>query len=173
MYNIGFIRTEVAEFKADDGTDKKVIWQECYFFVPGMEKFTAKLTKNKNKNSDNAPDYFLYRRSKFNKSVSFRDIKIGALWIKSKTVDNVTTKYMTGNMLLGAEEVNIGVFKAVPTYEGEQLNHLYDITLFTDASETTQSETKEGYVKVNEYQIEPPIEKTEAEIAVDEEDIPF
>jgi hypothetical protein len=178
MYNIGFIRMEKATVQ-EGGNSKEVKWMEVYFMIPGFERFTAKLSKNNNKNGENSPDYYLYRRAKFNKNVSFRDYKIGTLWLKEKDVNGSKEKYMTGRMILGTQEVSIGVFKAKPLYEGEQVNYLYDVVLFpdnekqntySDSNDNTYHETVEPPVQNNQYVNN---ETTLPTVEIDEEEIPF
>ena len=162
MYNIGFIKPEKAIIK-ENGVDKEIKWMECYFMVPGLERFQAKLVANKNKNGDNSPDYYLYRRGRFNKNLSFRDIKIGTLWLKEKNGE----KYMSGFMLLGDKEVRIGVFAAKPLYEGEKLNYLYDIVMFTESqqnnNEYSRVEPESDISRESEYH----------NIEIDDSEIPF
>ena len=173
MYTIGFVRQEAMTVK--EGEEERLVkWLECYIMVPGYERFLAKMVQNKNKSSEKEPDFYLYRRGKFNKNISFRELKIGALWLKEKTVDGKVEKYLTGSMLIGTQEVRIGVFRAKPLYEGEKLNHIYDIIMFVGDDErdkTTNTETYKEYTEETPtYSYEPT--STQA-FDVDEEDIPF
>ena len=133
MAVIGFIRQEKMDFK--DGEETKTAkWLECYFRVAGLRPFKAKFVKNKQKESnEKAPDYNIYLRANTNKGDSFRDIKIGAVWLKSKELDGGKIEsYMTGNIEINFKQVNILIQKPKKYYEDEKIGFLYEIIAFLD-----------------------------------------
>ena len=167
MAVIGFIRQEEMEFK--DGEDvKKAKWLECYFRVAGLRPFKAKLAKNKQKeNNEKAPDYNIYLRANINKGDSFRDIKIGAVWLKNKEKEGGKIEsYLTGNIEIDFRQINILIQKPKKYYDDEKIGFLYEIIAFLD--DNTQKENNIEYGDA----YEPPVanyEYTEADMA----DIPF
>ena len=174
MFNIGNVRMEKASFKDENGQDKEVKWLECYIMAPGMVPFSVKMSENKNKQNENSPDYFLYKRNKFNKNVSFRESKIGSLWIKQREVEDGYEKFMAGMMLLGTEEVSIMVFKAKPLYEGEKLNYLYDVVIIPNDDFKNEKNNETDYSSGESVGYETQMEYPHADsIDIDEEEIPF
>ena len=160
MYQIGFIKQEKMEVE-DNGQKKEVKWLECHFRIAGVRPFKVKMSKNKNKQKENEPDFYLYLRSNIHKGDSFRDIKIGALWLKEKDGE----KYLTGNAFIDFKEVNLYVKKAKPIFDNEKVAWLYDVFMFIDR-EQKQNSGNGGYAYG-----EPDYEVSETEI--DDTEIPF
>jgi len=132
MSQIGFIKQEQKLFKDKEGKEALVKWLECHFRVGGVRPFTAKMSANKKKEKDSQPDFHIYLRANVNKGDKFRDIRIGALWLKKKTFDGAEKTFMTGNIFLDFREVPITVWKAEPRFEGEKIEYLYDISMMKD-----------------------------------------
>ena len=159
MAVIGFVKQEKMDFK--DGEEVKTAkWLECYFRVAGLRPFKAKLVKNKQKeNNEKAPDYNIYLRANINRGDNFRDIKIGAVWLKNKELEGGKIEgYMTGNIEINFKQVNILIQKPKKYYEDEKIGFLYEIIAFLDN-------------KGENYENEKDYEYTKDEI--NEEDIPF
>jgi len=170
MAVIGFVRDEEMEIKAGD--EKKVIkWLECYFRIAGIRPFKAKLSKNKNQQGNQSPDYYIYLRSNVNKGDTFRDIRIGSLWVKNKI--NEETKevktYMTGFIEIAFNKVNIMIQRPTKYYDDEVLNFVYEIIAFIDDKKENQNNNE-----YDEYDRYPsPVENYETQIDTSEDDIPF
>ena len=168
MAVIGFIRQESYEFKNQNGENQIVKWLEAHFRIAGLRPFKAKLSENKNRENQNAPAYYIYLRGNINKGDTFRDIRIGALWIKEKIDENGTpVKYMSGNMEVDFKEIGLYIQKPKKYFDDEKIGFLYEII--------SMGENKKDDVKVNEYN-EPysTFDSTnETEVNVDDEDIPF
>jgi len=175
MSQIGFVKQESFAVK-DRETGKEEIkkWLECHFRVGGMRPFSAKMVPNKNKDKDTAPDFHIYLRANVNKGDKFRDIRVGALWLKKKMIDNVETTFMTGNIFMDFREIPIAVWKAKPRFEGDVVNYLYDISMMSDNRSDNAQDGDGGY-SVSYEGYENPPSPTDADIpAVDpNEDIPF
>ena len=166
MSQIGFVKQEERTFKKAGEADKTVKWLECHFRVGGMRPFTAKMSKNKKKeDGSNQPDFYIYLRANVNKGDRFRDIRIGALWVKKKVFDGVEKTFMTGNIFMDVREIPITVWKAEPRFEGEVIEYLYDISMMKNKAKEESADEDGGYT----------VEYTDADIpAVDpNEEIPF
>jgi len=156
MYQIGFIRQEKMEIE-ENGQKKEVKWLECHFRIAGVRPFKVKMTKNKNKQKENEPDFYLYLRSNINKGDNFRDIKIGALWLKEKEGE----KYLTGNAFINFKEVNLYVKKAKSLYEEENITWLYDVFMFLDKA---KERVEHGDAYESEYDVG---------VEINDDEIPF
>jgi len=157
MAVIGFIREEKITIQ-----DKEVKWLECHFRVAGLRPFKAKFAKNKNK-ENNQPDYFIYLRGNINKGDSFRDIKIGGLWLKEKIKEDGTKEqFLTGNLEMNFKEISIIVQKPKRFYDNEEIGFLYEISAFKEQTRQVESNYENDYENGNydNYQ-------------GDDEDIPF
>lgn len=131
MAVIGFIRQETMEFK-DKEEVKTAKWLECYFRIAGLRPFKAKLVKNKQKEiNEKAPDYNILLRANINKGDTFRDIRIGTVWLKNKKQENGTVEsYLTGNIEINFQKVNILIQKPKKYFEDEKIGFLYEIVAF-------------------------------------------
>jgi len=167
MAVIGFVRDEEMEVK--NGEEKKIIkWLECHFRIAGLRPFKAKLAKNKNPQGNKSPDFYIYMRANINKGDTFRDIRIGSLWLKNK-IDEETktaTQYMTGFLEVGFKQVNILVQKPTKYFEDEKIGFRYEIIAFNDDKNTQNNNNYDDY-NYDEYS------NTETEIDIPDEDIPF
>ncbi len=170
MSQIGFVKQESMTVKRD-GKETPVKWLEAYFRVGGLRPFSAKIVKNNRKENMSHPDFHIYLRANVNKGDKFRDIRIGALWLKTKKIDNVEKTFMTGNIFMDFREYPIAVWKALPRYEGEVVEYLYDISVMKDRIELSSGENAgQGYEVVYEAAPVP----TDSDIPVDpNEEIPF
>jgi len=166
MAVIGFVRDEEMEVK--NGEDKKIVkWLECHFRIAGLRPFKAKLSKNKNPQGNKSPDFYIYMRANINKGDTFRDIRIGSLWLKNK-IDEETktaTQYMTGFLEVGFKQVSILIQKPTPYFENEKIGFRYEIIAFNDDKKTQNNNEYEN--SYNEYNTE-----TQFDVPSDE-DIPF
>ena len=115
MSQIGFVKQEQQVFRKAGEEDKTVKWFECHFRVGGMHPFKAKMSPNKKKEKDNEPDFYIYLRANVNKGDKFRDIRIGALWLKKKVFDGVEKTFMTGNVFMDFKEIPIAVWESRAT----------------------------------------------------------
>ncbi len=145
MSQIGFVKQEQQIFRKAGEEDKTVKWFECHFRVAGMRPFKAKMSANKKKEKESQPDFYIYLRANVNKGDKFRDIRIGALWIKKKVFDNVEKTFMTGNVFMDFKEIPITVWKAEPRFEGEVIEYLYDISMMKDKPQEDNADTGGGY----------------------------
>ena len=144
MSQIGFVKQEQQIFRKAGEEDKTVKWLECHFRVGGMRPFKAKMSKNKKKEEGSAqPDFYIYLRANVNKGDKFRDIRIGALWIKKKVFDGVEKTFMTGNVFMDFKEIPITVWKAEARFEGEVIEYLYGISMMKDKPQ--EENAGEGY----------------------------
>ncbi len=151
MANIGFIRQDSYTFKDNDGVEKTAKWLECYFRVAGLRPFQAKMTKNKNKQNENAPDFFIYLRGNVNKGDSFRDLKIGALWVKSKIDESgVKVDYMTGNVEINFNEISVYITKPKKNYDDEKIGFLYEIISMSNKQDVKTNVYNEPYPAYND-----------------------
>lgn len=163
---IGFIRFDSMQIKDAQAQNGKrtVKWLEAYFRMAGVRPFTAKLSKNKNKETNaDAPDYNIYLRGNVNKGDSFRDISIGALWIGTGVFDNVEQTFMTGYVespVFG--RLPISVWRAKPLYENEKLEFLYEISIMKDRQNDQGRETSSN-TQANKI----------PEIDISDDEIPF
>lgn len=132
----------VKDQNAENG-QKTIAWVECYFRIAGLYPFRAKMQKNKNKEEgSNQPDFKLYYRTNTGnkKDPKFRDILMGALWLKTTVKDGVEKNFMTGEIELlplatkenPTGKTNIAVWAAQPYYEGEVLDFDYEISILED-----------------------------------------
>ena len=144
MSQIGFVKQEQQVFGKAGEDDKTVKWLECHFRVAGMRPFKAKMSQNKKKENANAPDFYIYLRANVNKGDKFRDMRIGALWIKKKTFDDVEKTFMTGNVFMNFQEIPIAVWRAEPHFEGEVIEYLYDISMMKDNRQENEN-SEDGY----------------------------
>lgn len=144
MSQIGFVKQEQIVVKRD-GKEETVKWFECHFRVGGMRPFKAKMSPNKKKEKDTEPDFYIYLRANVNKGDKFRDIRIGALWLKKKVFDGVEKTFMTGNVFMDFKEIPIAVWRAEPRFEGEKIEYLYDISMMKDKSQSDNADTDSGY----------------------------
>jgi len=138
MAVIGFVRQETMNIKNSENNEvKKAFWLECHFRVAGLKPFKAKLAKNKKKEKENQPDYYFYLRGNINKGDTFRDIRIGSLWIKNKEVKTKNEEilietYMTGNIEINFKNVNVLIQKPKKYFNDEKIGFLYEIIAFLD-----------------------------------------
>jgi len=165
MAVIGFVRQEAMEVKDGEQT-REVKWLECHFRVAGLRPFKAKLSKNKRKEKDTQPDFYIYLRGNINKGDTFRDIRIGSLWIKHKEVQTgegaKIETYMTGNIEINFKNVNVLIQKPKKYFDNEKIGFLYEIIAFLDDNK------RQGFDYGDTY------EPTNANISdVNYEDIPF
>lgn len=166
MSQIGFVKQEQTVFRKAGEVEKTVKWFECHFRVGGMRPFKAKMSKNKKKEADNnQPDFYIYLRANINKGDKFRDIRIGALWVKKKVFDGVEKTFMTGNVFMDFKEIPITVWKAEPRFEGEVIEYLYDISMMKDKPQETAADADDGYQVTYEDEDIPAVDP--------EQDIPF
>jgi|GEM_PF-2687057 hypothetical protein len=149
MSQIGFIKQEQMVVKRE-GKEEVVKWFECHFRVGGVRPFSAKMTKNAKKDKETHPDFHLYLRANVNKGDKFRDIRIGALWMKTKVFDGVEKTFMTGNVFMDFREVPITVWKAEPRFEGDTVEYLYDISMMKDTAPQRDAQKENGYETVYE-----------------------
>ena len=105
-------------------------------------------------------------RANVNKGDTFRDIKIGAVWLKNKEKEGGKIEsYLTGNIEINFRQVNVLIQKPKKYYEDEKIGFLYEIIAFLDDN------TQKGNNVENGDAYEPPManyEYTEADT-----DIPF
>lgn len=166
MSQIGFVKQEQMAVRRD-GKEEIVKWFECHFRVAGIRPFSAKMSPNKKKEKENQPDYYIYLRANINKGDRFRDIRIGALWMKKKTFEGVEKTFMTGNISIAfIGELPITVWKAEPRYEGEKIEYLYDISTMKEREQPREDTGHE--VSYEEAEAEQP-----PTIDINEEEIPF
>lgn len=167
MSQIGFVKQEQQTFRDKEKKETTVKWLECHFRVGGVRPFKAKMSPNKNKQNENEPDFYLYLRANINKGDRFRDMRIGALWLKTKAFDGVEKTFMTGNVFMDFKEIPIAVWRAEPRFEGEVIEYLYDISMMKEKLQESQT----GEAADDAY----PVEYDDSDIpAVDpSEDIPF
>ena len=167
MAVIGFVRQETMKFK-DKEEVKSAKWLECYFRIAGIRPFNAKLVKNKQKEiNEKAPDYNINLRGNINKGDSFRDIRIGAVWLRHKEKESGKIEtYLTGNIEIDFKQVNILIQKPRKYYEDEQINFLYEIVAFLNDDNNKQNNKKDE----NDTSHELPVANIDD---IKEEDIPF
>lgn len=137
----------------------------CVPFLPTME---ITLSKNKSdKKTDHSPDFFIYMNRK--KGYNGPKSRVGALW--TEKVDKQDSPrygegYMRGHIetpLVPGDRLYIAIFKAQPSFEGEELAYDYDI-LWSPAlrkKDNNEQEPTETFIP-NDY-----------EITIDDEEIPF
>lgn len=166
MSQIGFVKQEQMAVMRE-GKEEIVKWLECHFRVAGIRPFKAKMSANKKREKDTQPDFYIYLRANVNRGDKFRDIRIGALWLKSKTFDGVDKTFMTGNLFVNFAEIPIAVWKAEPRYEGEKVEYLYDISMMKEKEQP--KEEGAGY----DVSYEDADEKRTIMVAEDGEEIPF
>lgn len=147
MSQIGFVKQESQTFKKAGEDERTVKWLECHFRVAGVRPFKAKMSSNKKKETDNQPDFYIYLRSNVNKGDKFRDIRIGALWVKKKTFDGVEKTFMTGNLFMDFREIPITIWKAEPRFEGEVIEYLYDISVMKNKPQENTSSYADDNIK--------------------------
>lgn len=171
--NIGFIDQQTFKPKKDEPAVK---WLEVHFRMAGVRPFSAKLSKNKQKEeNENAPDFHIYLRANVNRGDKFRDLRIGALWIKTKVIDDVEKTFMTGYVespLFGKQA--IAVWKAEPYYDGEVVHYLYDVKTMEDQEQNNDSYeySQPAAYPTAQNQAAAPEQKI-PEIDIDEDEIPF
>jgi len=149
MSQIGFVKQEQHTFMKE-GKETIVKWFECHFRVGGIRPFSAKMSPNKKKESTNAPDFYIYLRANVNKGDRFRDMRIGALWLKTKAFEGSEKTFMTGNIFMNFQEIPIAVWRAEPRFEGEKIEYLYDISMMQDKPQANDTPTGGGYEVVHE-----------------------
>ena len=145
--------------------DKDITYIEMIVRPPFSQSATFTITKNKNKDKETAPDWYInysYNR----KGESYRRVRAGALWEKTK--DDL--KYKTGYIespIFANGKINITLFK--PTKfedEKDEPFWLYDVVY----NAPTQEQKRD--VVINEYN-EPMPNYEMSEADVDDENIPF
>lgn len=147
MKQIGFVKQEELLYKDKDGKETLKKWLECHFRVAGLRPFKAKMVKAKNP-TNNKPNYYIYLRSNVNKGDKFRDIQIGALWVKTKQEAGKEVSYMVGEIEINFTSMPIVIWKAKPRFDGEELHYLYDI--YKSTPRVKPQEQQQGYTV--EYQ---------------------
>lgn len=145
MSQIGFVKQEQQTFRDKDKKETTVKWLECHFRVGGVRPFKAKMSPNKKKEKDTEPDFYIYLRANVNKGDRFRDIRIGALWLKTKTFNGVEKTFMTGNVFMDFKDIPIAVWKAEPRFEGEKIEYLYDISMMESKPQNNTDDDAGGY----------------------------
>jgi len=152
----------------DGNTKKEIKWLECYFRVAGLRPFKAKLSKNKRKEKDTQPDFYLYLRGNINKGDTFRDIRIGSLWLKNKELEGGKIEtYMTGYIEIAFKNVNILIKRPDKYFDDEKIGFLYEIIAFLDDNK------RQGFDNNNGFEYGDAYEPTNTDINIDDEDIPF
>ena len=165
MAVIGFIRQESYEFKNSNGENQVAKWLEAHFRIAGLRPFKAKISENKNRENQNAPDYHIYLRSNMSKGDTFRDIRIGALWVKEKINESgITIKYMSGNIEIDFKEIGLYVAKPKKYFDDEKIGFLYEIiSMGENKKDVIENDNSYSYDSNNKVDV----------IIDDDEEIPF
>lgn len=179
--NIGI--TNIRSFKVDDGNGgkKDKAYLEMSIRPPHMESATYTITKNENKENDNAPDFYI--NYSFNKrGENYPRVRAGALWNKSSDGE---LEYKGGHIespLFANGKMYIAVFEAKQREGFPPPTHRHDVAWSPprqtqESSEYSQTNQTYQAPTQNQTQSYQPQAQTQSSqvptIEIDEDEIPF